>query len=164
MRRLERFGRFERLGGVAVLAGVLLAAQPALSERPNMKVYKSASCGCCVKWVDHLRENGFSVEVEVAADLGQLKRENGIPHRLGSCHTGFVGGYVVEGHVPASDVMRLLETRPSIVGLAVPGMPIGSPGMEGPNPVPYRVLGDVNVRGANGALTIAPGARPQTTR
>ena len=90
--------------------------------------------------MDHLEKNGFSVVVHSVPDLRPLKRQNGIPPTLSSCHTGFIGGYVIEGHVPAEDIVRLLEERPQISGIAVPGMPIGSPGMEGPNPERYRVL------------------------
>jgi hypothetical protein len=109
----------------------------------EMVVYKSPTCGCCDLWVDHARDHGFDVEtvdlVEYDAQL-RNKREHGVPMDLGSCHTTLVGGYVVEGHVPADVIHRLLEERPQIHGIAVPGMPIGSPGMEGPNPRPYQVI------------------------
>jgi hypothetical protein len=109
----------------------------------DMVVYKSPTCGCCDLWVDHAEEHGFSVAavdiVEYDALLGK-KREYGVDMDLGSCHTALVGGYVVEGHVPAPVIQRLLDERPDIHGLAVPGMPIGSPGMEGPNPRPYHVI------------------------
>jgi hypothetical protein len=109
----------------------------------DMVVYKSPTCGCCDLWVDHAEEHGFSVAavdiVEYDALLGK-KREYGVDMDLGSCHTALVGGYVVEGHVPAPVIQRLLDERPDIRGLAVPGMPIGSPGMEGPNPRPYDVI------------------------
>ena len=115
-------------------------APSALAEAAEVHVYKSPTCGCCSKWMDHLREAGFRVEATEVADVTPIKRENGVPQRLTACHTAFVGGYVVEGHVPAQDVRRLLAERPKIAGLAVPGMPIGSPGMEGPNPEHYQVL------------------------
>jgi hypothetical protein len=109
----------------------------------DMVVYKSPTCGCCDLWVDHAEEHGFSVAavdiVEYDALQGK-KREYGVDMDLGSCHTALVGGYVVEGHVPAPVIQRLLDERPDIHGLAVPGMPIGSPGMEGPNPRPYHVI------------------------
>jgi hypothetical protein len=109
----------------------------------DMVVYKSPTCGCCDLWVDHAEEHGFSVAavdiVEYDALLGK-KREYGVDMDLGSCHTALVGGYVVEGHVPAPVIQRLLDERPDIHGLAVPGMPIGSPGMEGPHPRPYHVI------------------------
>ncbi len=103
-------------------------------------VYKSPTCGCCVKWVDHLEAGGLAVEAIDVENLAWIKKENGVPARLHSCHTALVDGYVIEGHVPVEDILRLLEERPDIAGLAVPRMPIGSPGMEGPNPEPYDVL------------------------
>ena len=96
----------------------------------EITVYKSPTCGCCNKWVDHLRANGFNVRAHDVADITVAKKTNGVPLTLGSCHTAKVGGYVIEGHVPASDIKRLLKERPPVRGLAVPGMPIGSPGME----------------------------------
>lgn len=102
---------------------------------------KSPACGCCTEWVEHLEENGFRVEVEDTRNVGVAKARLGVLSDLPSCHTAQVGGYVLEGHVPASDVRRLLEQRPDgVKGLAVPGMPAGSPGMEGPAPVPYDVV------------------------
>jgi hypothetical protein len=122
-----------------LLAGSLLTLACA-GESTVVTVYKSPTCGCCTQWEAHLEEAGFEVESHVVRDVTPVKLENGLPHRLASCHTAFVDGYLVEGHVPASDVQRLLEERPPIAGLAVPGMPVGSPGMEGPNPVSYDVL------------------------
>ena len=90
-------------------------------------------------WVVHLQEHGLKVKTTDVPNVGVLKRRSGVPPQLSSCHTAIIDGYVVEGHVPAKDVIRLLKERPSIVGLAVPGMPQGSPGMEGPNPVRYNV-------------------------
>ncbi len=124
-----------------VLAVLLLAtAGPAFAEPDTITVYKSPTCGCCTQWEKHLESHGFQVKSRVVPDVTPVKIENGIPSRLASCHTAFVAGYVVEGHVPAEDVKRLLREKPAIAGLAVPGMPIGSPGMEGPNPVVYDVL------------------------
>lgn len=93
-------------------------------------VYKSPTCGCCKEWVRHLQANGFSVTTHDVANLLPYKTTNGVPITLESCHTAKVGGYVIEGHVPANDIKRLLKERPPVVGLAVPGMPNGSPGME----------------------------------
>ena len=122
-------------------AALFLLAAPAVAEDPpTVKVYRTPTCGCCGKWVSHLEANGFEVEVEEMDDVTPVKMANAVPGKLSSCHTAIVGGYVVEGHVPASDVVRLLEERPAVNGLAVPGMPIGSPGMEGPHPERYRVL------------------------
>lgn len=96
----------------------------------EISVYKTPSCGCCTEWVEHLEQNGFEVTVHSLDDLGPVKSRLGVPYDLQSCHTAEVGGYVVEGHVPAADVRRLLEERPDAAGIAVPGMPVGSPGME----------------------------------
>ncbi len=110
------------------------------ADMPAMVVYKTASCGCCNGWVDHLREAGFTVDARDVRDLMSVKRDAGVPVAMSSCHTAMIDGYVVEGHVPAEHVARLIEERPDIMGIAVPGMPIGSPGMEGPNPEAYQVL------------------------
>ena len=91
-------------------------------------------------WVTHLEENGFRVETDNVLMLWRVRQQNGVPQAVSSCHTALVDGYVVEGHVPAEDIKRLLDERPDVAGIAVPGMPIGSPGMEGPNPQPYDVL------------------------
>jgi hypothetical protein len=124
-----------------VLATLLLAtAGPVFAEPDTITVYRSPTCGCCTKWEKHLESHGFRVKSVVVPDVTPVKIENGISRRLASCHTAFIGGYVVEGHVPAEDVKRLLKEKPAISGLAVPRMPIGSPGMEGPNPVVYDVL------------------------
>lgn len=127
-----------------VLAFVLVATlwlSPAAAEEPTeVTVYKSPTCGCCGKWVSHLEEHGFRVTTHEMPDVTPVKVQAGLPSQLASCHTAFVEGYLIEGHVPASDVKRLLEERPAVQGLAVPKMPIGSPGMEGPNPERYDVL------------------------
>jgi hypothetical protein len=130
------------LRGYAIFTALLsfALAQPAAAELPEVHVYKTPTCGCCAKWIDHLRAEGFSVRATDVSDVTPIKTENGLPGQLASCHTAFVGGYLVEGHVPAADVKRLLEERPDVAGLAVPDMPIGSPGMEGPNPERYQVL------------------------
>ncbi len=94
------------------------------------KVYKSPYCGCCTNWSDHMEDNGFTIATEKVSDLDTFKNQLEIPVDLRSCHTAVIEGYVIEGHVPVSDIMRLLKERPDIKGLAVPGMPIGSPGME----------------------------------
>lgn len=107
----------------------------------TVEVYKSATCTCCLKWVDHLRESGFKVKVHNETDLGRTRKQLGVPASLSSCHTAVAGGYVIEGHVPANDIRRLLAERPSAKGIAVPGMPIGSPGMEmGDRKDPYEVV------------------------
>lgn len=96
----------------------------------KLVVYKSPTCGCCGDWVEHMKEAGFEVEVHDVDDVNAIKAQNGVDRRLASCHTALIDGYVLEGHVPARDVRKLLEERPAVLGLAVPGMPAGSPGME----------------------------------
>lgn len=125
--------------GAAVALSVGLAVAVWGSARPraqqaatSVTVYKSPTCGCCSKWVDHMRANGFQMTAHDVADIGAVKAKHGVPAEAGSCHTSLVGGYVVEGHVPADAVKRLLAERPKIAGIAVPGMPAGSPGMEVP--------------------------------
>ncbi len=110
------------------------------SSSPEMIVYKSPTCGCCSKWVTHAEKEGFTVKAHDVEDVVEIKKEHGVPIQLRSCHTTLVDGYVIEGHVPADVVKKLLEEKPDIAGLAVPGMPIGSPGMEGPNPVAYDIV------------------------
>ena len=103
------------------------------SSLPVMTVYKSPTCGCCKLWVDHMEKSGFKVSVIETEDLNPIKLKLGVPAGLGSCHTAKVGDYFVEGHVPASDVKRLLKEKPDVLGISVPGMPMGSPGMEVPS-------------------------------
>jgi hypothetical protein len=104
-------------------------------------VYKDPNCGCCSGWVTHLRENGFSVTEVKVDNIESYKEKYGVPANLGSCHTAVINGYVVEGHVPAADIIKLLEQHPDVAGLTVPGMPVGSPGMEvGDRKDPYDVL------------------------
>ncbi|WP_222564627.1 DUF411 domain-containing protein [Novilysobacter antarcticus] len=106
---------------------------PGESALPLMVVSKSASCGCCHLWVEHMQSAGFKVEVVNTEELDPIKQRVGVPYGKGSCHTAEVGGYFVEGHVPAADIKRLLAERPDAKGLVVPGMPAGSPGMELPD-------------------------------
>ncbi len=106
-----------------------------------MEVFKSPTCGCCGAWVDHLKAAGFVVKVTEVQDPSNTRRKYGLPDKFGSCHTGIVNGYVVEGHVPAAEVKRLLAMKPPAIGLTVPDMPVGSPGMEmGDTRDPYVVL------------------------
>jgi hypothetical protein len=114
-----------RAFSLAVAITVVSCAAP-----PEMTVYKSPTCGCCGKWVEHMRANGFRVEVADVQSTAVYREKYGVPEKLRSCHTAVVNGYAIEGHVPASDVQRLLKTKPKVKGIAVPGMPIGSPGME----------------------------------
>ena len=106
----------------------------------TVTVYKSPTCGCCRDWVQHMKDAGFTVVSVDTSDMNAVKHTHGVSGDIGSCHTALVGGYVLEGHVPAADVKRLLAERPAIVGLAVPGMPVGSPGMEGVYKQKYDVV------------------------
>lgn len=134
-------------GAVAVASAPLLRPSELLASTglavpavPVITVYKTATCGCCTAWIRHMEENGFTARAQDVGDLGAIKRRFGVPDSLASCHTGLVAGYVVEGHVPADLVTRMLNEKPSGLGIAVPGMPIGSPGMEGGTPEKYDVL------------------------
>ncbi len=123
----------------SILAITLLSAAFSVTAS-NIDVYKSPTCKCCAKWVDHLRTNGFIVNIK---DIGnkEARKHAGISSALGSCHTAIVDGYAIEGHVPAQDIKRFINNPPSnAIGLAVPGMPMGSPGMEGSHSDPYNVL------------------------
>lgn len=106
----------------------------------KITVYKTAGCACCMKWVEHLRAAGFEVEAFNAKSLVAERKRLGVPKELAGCHTATVAGYVVEGHVPADQIRRLLSERPDAVGLSVPGMPVGSPGMEGPGGKDFDVV------------------------
>lgn len=125
-------------------AGVVLALGliPPADARPlpEVAVSKDSNCGCCTAWAEHLRAAGFPVKIAERPDMTALKARLGVPDALISCHTAEVAGYVLEGHVPASAVLRLLKERPQAKGLAVPGMPMGSPGMEGGAPETYEVM------------------------
>lgn len=128
------------LAGLAALPFASLAQGP---SRVLVEVWKDPDCGCCQDWVEHLQANGFAVKVNTGGNEA-MRARLGIPKQFGSCHTALVGGYAVEGHVPAADIRRLLKERPQAHGLAVPGMPVGSPGMDGPaygnRRDPYDVL------------------------
>ena len=138
----RRFLSQTLLAGAAVSLPASLRAQGTAQGRtatplPPLTVYKSASCGCCRAWVDHMRGAGFTVRTVDTEDLGRVKGELGVPDALQSCHTAVIGAFLVEGHVPAADVKRLLAQKPAVRGLAVPGMPIGSPGMGQGDPKDY---------------------------
>jgi hypothetical protein len=121
---------------------------------PTIQVYKTPTCGCCTKWIDTLRAAGFKVETTDMPDLTALKAANGVPTKLSSCHTAIVSGYIVEGHVPAADLKRLLEEKPAVAGLAVPNMPLGSPGMEHRDPSRHEAY-DVLAFGPDGVSVFA---------
>jgi hypothetical protein len=124
----------------------LCAIPPAFASRlsaasPQLTVYKTKTCGCCGNWVQLMKTSGFDVKVEDVDDTTPYRHKYGVPENLASCHTAVVDGYAIEGHVPAADIQRLLKTRPAKAkGLAVPGMVMGSPGMEGPKSDPYAVI------------------------
>lgn len=110
------------------------------SPLPTVQVYKSPTCGCCEKWVEHMRANGFHVVTHDTSNVAEHKARLGVPLALGSCHTAELGGYLIEGHVPAADVKRLLAEKPHARGLVSPGMPSSAPGMDGPGKAPYEIL------------------------
>jgi len=124
----------------ALVATLGATALPTTAAPPSILVYKSPSCGCCKAWMDHLSQNGFKVTGKDMDDVQPMKDEVGLPAKLASCHTAIVDGYVIEGHVPAADIQRLLKERPKIVGLSAPGMPPSSPGMDQPGKAPYDVI------------------------
>lgn len=140
--RMERNSNaITRRIALAMIAGATIAgSDAAYGEGPRILVHKDPNCGCCSKWAAHLKAAGFSVTVEETADLVAVRKRLGVPTDLAGCHTAEASGYVVEGHVPAVAIRRLLEQRPAAVGLAVPGMPAGSPGMEGGTPRRYEVV------------------------
>jgi hypothetical protein len=136
---------FLRLGAGAAaltLAPGSLAAWTAGGELPPMTIYKSETCLCCEKWVDHVKAAGFRTVVHNRDPIDPLKDELAIPRHVRSCHTALVGGYLIEGHVPAADIKRMLKEKPKFMGLAVPGMPVGTPGMDQPGvpAEPYHVV------------------------
>ena len=137
MNRTLRSPLFRKLGRClsALACGTALGlATPAFASPDEVVMYKDPNCGCCGKWAEHMRSAGFPVKEVASPRMDLVKQEAGVPEALGSCHTAKVGGYVVEGHVPAADVRRMLAEKPAIRGLSAPGMPLGSPGMEGPYP------------------------------
>ncbi len=143
MMRIASLQERWHLQAIAAFVAVLVAAGmswPDGALAADITVYKSPWCGCCSKWVDHMAANGHTVRTHDTEALERIKKMAGVPEELQSCHTAMVDGYVVEGHVPAEDVARLLAERPKAKGLAVSGMPTGSPGMEGGTPEPYDVM------------------------
>jgi hypothetical protein len=142
-----------RLTGIVLLGSVMACnrpSEPALSSPPTqaislpvVQVWRSPTCGCCLAWVEHLRQAGFTVNVRETDDMAAVHDSLGVPASMQACHSGTVGGYLVEGHVPAAEVKRLLAEQPALRGIAVPGMPMGSPGMETPGypPDTYQVMG-----------------------
>ena len=137
-----------------LLASLLLSTAAQAAEPQAIDVYRDPNCGCCGAWAKHLEANGFSVNEHIEADMSAVKTRLGVPPRLASCHTGVLNGQFIEGHVPASDIKRLLKERPKAVGLAVPGMPVGSPGMDGPDYKGRKDPYDVLLIQANGSSKV----------
>jgi hypothetical protein len=140
------FKNFVRLGFAGLLLSLIIGAPASEAQSKSaamaITVYQDPGWGCCSAWVGHLQENGFKIDKKnvTGKELVDVKIKNNVPQKLYSCHTAIVQGYVIEGHVPADLIYRLLKEKPEVAGLAVPGMPVGSPGMEGVNPQPYDVL------------------------
>ena len=124
----------------AAPASASSASVSSVSSAPSVIVYKDPNCGCCSKWVEYMRKNGFNVTAIDTSDVASVKAKHGIASELHSCHTAIVGDYAIEGHVPAEEIHRMLKEKPTIAGLAVPGMPTGSPGMEGAIKEKYDIL------------------------
>ena len=140
---MNRRGLIAKLLAVGMMVAIaLLGPSTAQAQAATeLTVYRSPTCNCCGHWVDHMQAAGFAVENVITDDMDAIKDQYGVPEALASCHTALVEGYVIEGHVPASDVQRLLSERPAILGIAAPGMPVGSPGMEmGDRVDPYTVV------------------------
>jgi hypothetical protein len=116
---------------IFLAVGLLVVNAEGKAEKPaEMVVYRSPTCGCCEKWIAHLKQNNFIIKDSVTDNIQAIKTQYGVTAEMASCHTAIVNGYVVEGHVPANDIKTLLKTRPDVIGIAVPGMPSGTPGME----------------------------------
>lgn len=132
--------RIKKIGSIALITIGLLITGCSLAQGPEpiaqaalaseINVFRSPTCGCCGLWIEHMRDAGFQINDHITEDMAAIKEQYDIPDNLTSCHTAVVDGYVVEGHIPAADVARLLTEKPDIAGITVPGMPVGSPGME----------------------------------
>ncbi|HAO39997.1 MAG TPA: metal-binding protein [Afipia sp.] len=141
VQKMYKLSTVTRRSALAIFAAGLVArGYPASAQTPAILVHKDPNCGCCTGWVQHLRDAGFTVTVKETALLQAIRKRLDVPGDLAACHTAEIAGYVIEGHVPALAVRQLLEKRPAAVGLAVPGMPAGSPGMEGGTPRKYDVV------------------------
>lgn len=156
MNRIPRPALLRKLGRIlpTLACGAALGlAAPAFASPDEVVMYKDPNCGCCGKWAEHMRSAGFAVKEVASARMDLVKQEAGVPEALGSCHTAKVGGYVVEGHVPAADVRRMLAEKPAIRGLSAPGMPLGSPGMEGPYPAERYDVVSFDARGRSAVFS-----------
>lgn len=127
---MNRRGLIARLLALGIFLAIALFNPAPAQAATELTVYRSPTCNCCGRWVEHMQAAGFAVQDVVTDDMDAIKAQYGVPEALASCHTALVEGYVIEGHVPATDVQRLLSDRPAILGIAAPGMPVGSPGME----------------------------------
>ena len=136
-------------GGVQ---GMEVMPDTSSANGPAITIMRSASCGCCTRWGEHIAAAGFAITDVVTEEMDRVKQQHGIPDELASCHTAVVEGYVIEGHVPASSIQRLLRERPAIKGLTAPGMPMGSPGMDGPGITPESF--DVLAIGTDGKTRV----------
>ncbi|RDB42307.1 DUF411 domain-containing protein [Halomonas sp. DQ26W] len=139
-RKTGKVAALSLLTGGALALYLALAPGTSTHAGPVVEMYQDPNCGCCTDWADHLKEAGFEVRQHKTSDMRSVKVEHGVTQELSSCHTALVDGYVIEGHVPAADIKRLLEEKPNVVGLTVPGMPHGSPGMETGRYDDYAVL------------------------
>ena len=128
------------LSTLALTTAAVRTAPGGEVAKPTITVYKDPSCGCCKNWIEHLIKHGYRVDAKDTPAMAEVKRTLGVPDAITSCHTAVVNGYLIEGHVPAADIDRLLAKKPHVAGLAVPGMPMGSPGMDGPRTQHYQVL------------------------
>ena len=134
---MKKYGLFVLIAGLVVVGGAFAFLQKDVSAS-TVVVYKSPTCGCCAKWIEHLEESGFDVDVREETDMNSVKAKHGVRPEYSSCHTALVDGYVIEGHVPADQIVRLLAEKPEVLGISAPGMPVGSPGMESNNPSQHQ--------------------------
>ena len=144
---LKKYGLIGIVGSLILVGGAFFVMQSDASAN-KILVYKSPTCGCCAKWIDHMVEAGFEVDVRDSNDMNAVKIKYGVRPSFSSCHTAIVGDYIVEGHVPADQVVRLLAEKPAVLGISAPGMPAGSPGMEMPDPSTHQDYEIVSFDGA----------------
>lgn len=152
---MKKYGLLVLVASLLVVGGTFALMQSEASASSTVVVYKSPTCGCCEKWIDHLVAAGFDVEVHDETDMNAVKMKNGVRPAYSSCHTALVGGYVIEGHVPAEQIVRLLAEKPAVLGLSAPGMPAGSPGMELPDPSMHQDFEVVTFDGAGRTTVFA---------
>ena len=130
---------YNKLSGFFASLILFTSINATADELPKVDVYKSPSCSCCSKWADHLTNHGFSVTTHNEGNMSAIKKKFGVPATKASCHTATIGDYIIEGHIPAENILDLLEKKLPVTGITVPGMPLGSPGMEAPQGQPYTV-------------------------